>query len=236
MFLCEVAIKTASKLTVEALLHLAITGGGISFADLPASLVRSLNVVKVPTADMVEGSLGGTIDVKTYRGLKLKEPLRVVRAVSEYAENADQWNETFSTTLGNKFSTDHGDVGAIMSLSHFDKFVREDRLRVSPGVRQAADSQIDFDGDGLGDPYYRPGFGDLEYGLENRVNTAFSGSLEWQAKDDLKIYAEGSYTDLDKQSRRQSLFIGTPASDLELDGVANGTFGVVDVAVLRSQC
>ena len=204
--------------------------GGISFADLPASLVRSLNVVKVPTADMVEGSLGGTIDVKTYRGLKLKEPLRVVRAVSEYAENADQWNETFSTTLGNKFSTDHGDVGAIMSLSHFDKFVREDRLRVSPGVRQAADSQIDFDGDGLGDPYYRPGFGDLEYGLENRVNTAFSGSLEWQAKDDLKIYAEGSYTDLDKQSRRQSLFIGTPASDLELDGVANGTFGVVDVA------
>ena len=31
--------------------------GGISFADLPAALVRSLHVVKVPTADMVEGSL-----------------------------------------------------------------------------------------------------------------------------------------------------------------------------------
>lgn len=204
--------------------------GGISFADLPASLVRSLNVVKVPTADMVEGSLGGTIDVKTYRGLKLQKPLRVVRAVSEYAENADQWNENFSATLGDKFSTNYGEVGAIMSLSHFDKFVREDRLRVSPGVRQTADSQIDFDGDGLGDPYYRPGFGDLEYGLENRVNTAFSGSLEWQVKDDLKLYAEGSYTDLNKQSRRQSMFIGTPASDLELDDAANGTFGIVEVA------
>ena len=31
--------------------------GGISFSDLPSTLVRSLNVVKVPTADMVEGSL-----------------------------------------------------------------------------------------------------------------------------------------------------------------------------------
>ena len=60
--------------------------GGISFADLPAALVRSLHVVKVPTADMVEGSLGGTIDVKTYRGLKLQKPLRVVRLTSEYAE------------------------------------------------------------------------------------------------------------------------------------------------------
>ena len=39
--------------------------GGISFSDLPSTLVRSLNVVKVPTADMVEGSLGGTVNVKT---------------------------------------------------------------------------------------------------------------------------------------------------------------------------
>ena len=49
--------------------------GGISFSDLPASLVRSLEVKKVPTADMVEGSLGGTIDVKLYRGLRLKKPV-----------------------------------------------------------------------------------------------------------------------------------------------------------------
>ena len=204
--------------------------GGMSFEDLPAALVRSLNVVKVPTADMVEGSLGGTIDVKTYRGLKLKKPLRVVRVVSEYAENADQWNESFSATLGEKFSTSRGDVGAIMTLTYSDKMVREDSLRVSPGVRSADQSQIDFDGDGLGDPYYKPGFGDTVYGNEHRTNTAFSGSLEWQTSDNLKLYAEGSYTDLDKQSMRQSLFMGTPTSDLELDGVANGTFGLVNVA------
>ena len=121
--------------------------GGISFSDLPASLVRSLEVKKVPTADMVEGSLGGTIDVKTYRGLGLKKPLRVVRAVSEYAENADKWNETFSTTLGDNFSTESGDIGAIINFSYFDKIVREDRLRVTPGVLSTSQREIDFDGD-----------------------------------------------------------------------------------------
>ena len=203
--------------------------GGISFSDLPSTLVRSLNVVKVPTADMVEGSLGGTIDVKTYRGLKLKKPLKVVRAVSEYAENADKWNENFSATFGNKFSTSRGDVGAILNLSYFDKFVREDQLRVTPGIRQSSQSNLDFDGDGINDPYYKPGFSDLEYGLQNRVNSAFSGSLEWQVDNDFKLYTEGSYTDLKQQSFKQSAFIGTAASDIELDD-PNATFEMVEVA------
>ena len=206
--------------------------GGISFSDLPSTLVRSLNVVKVPTADMVEGSLGGTIDVKTYRGLKLKKPLKVVRAVSEYAENADKWNENFSATFGNKFSTSRGDVGAILNLSYFDKFVREDQLRVSPGIRQSSQSNLDFDGDGINDPYYKPGFSDLEYGLQNRVNTAFSGSLEWQVENNLKLYAEGSYTDFKQQSLKQSAFIGMPGSNGELDdpNLTIDSFDQVEVA------
>jgi len=204
--------------------------GGISFSDLPASLVRSLEVKKVPTADMVEGSLGGTIDVKTYRGLGLKKPLRVVRSVSEYAENADKWNETFTTTLGDNFSTERGDVGAIINFSYFDKIVREDRLRVSPGIRSTSQSQIDFDGDGQGDAYYKPGFGDLTFGGKGIKNTALSGSLEWQSSDELKLFVEGSYTDHLDQNLGQSMFIAPAGSDMELDGASDGTFGVVQVA------
>ena len=152
--------------------------GGMSFEDLPAALVRSLNVVKVPTADMVEGSIGGTIDVKTYRGLRLKERLAVFRAAAEYAENAEAWNQNFSATVGDKFSTQLGDVGAIVTFNHIDKTVREDSLRVSPGIRQAAQSNVDFNGDGIGDAYYKPGFGDLLFGVEDRENTAVSASLE----------------------------------------------------------
>ena len=150
--------------------------GGMSFEDLPAALVRSLNVVKVPTADMVEGSIGGTIDVKTYRGLRLKERLAVFRAAAEYAENAEAWNQNFSATVGDKFSTQLGDVGAIVTFNHIEKTVREDSLRVSPGIRQAAQSNVDFNGDGIGDAYYKPGFGDLLFGVEDRENTAVSAS------------------------------------------------------------
>ena len=199
--------------------------GGISFSDLPSELVRSLNVVKVPTADLVEGSLGGTIDVKTYRGLSLKEPLRVFRPVSEYAGNSERWNENFSTTLGQKFTTDYGDVGAIITLSYSDKTVREDSLRVSPGVRRTTGnppgrrSQLDFDGDGINDPYYRPGVGDQIYGLDEREIFSASSSFAWQASNSLQLFFEGTYVDYTDQGRRQSALIGLPDSDVELDGV-----------------
>jgi TonB-dependent receptor len=192
--------------------------GGISFSDLPSTLVRALNVVKVPTADMVEGSLGGTINVKTYRGLKLRKPLRVVRAKSEYAENADKWNENFSATFGNKFSTSKGDVGAIINLSHMDKFVREDVLRVSPTGREKEEGMYDPNGGIDYVPYYKPGFSILDYGMQNLTNTALSGSLEWRVDDSLKLYAEGTYTDLYKQSLRQQSSVGGYAdSNIELD-------------------
>ena len=178
----------------------------MSFEDLPAALVRSLNVVKVPTADMVEGSIGATIDVKTYRGLRLKERLAVFRAAAEYAENAEAWNQNFSATVGDKFSTQLGDVGAIVTFNHIEKTVREDSLRVSPGIRQAAQSNVDFNGDGIGDAYYKPGFGDLLFGVEDRENTAVSTSLEWQYSNDLKLFTEVSYTDFSRLNLGQSMF------------------------------
>lgn len=206
--------------------------GGISFTDLPSTLVRSLNVVKVPTADMVEGSLGGTINVKTYRGLKLRKPLKVVRVKSEYAENADKWNENFSATFGDKFSTSKGDVGAIINLSYMDKYVREDVLRVSPGIRSTAQSTVDLNDDGTNDPYYKPGYSSLEYGMRNIVNSAISGSLEWQAQDDLKFYAEGSFTDINKQDLKQIAAMGAFSSDMERDD-PNATFRTVEAAGYR---
>lgn len=204
--------------------------GGMSFSDLPASLVRSLNVVKVPTADMVEGSIGGTINVKTYRGLKLKKPLKVARYSSEYAENSDEWNDNFALTLGKKYETEFGDIGGMLTLSYIDKTVREDALRVSVGTRKANQSTIDFDDDGANDPYYIPAFGDLSYGLQDRENKSFTGSLEWQVNPGFKLFAEGSYTDHTKLGRTQSAFLGIAGGGQELDFLDDATFGYVTIA------
>ena len=240
--------------------------GGVRFSDLPAALVRSLTVTKVPTADMVEGSVGGTINVKTFRGLKLKKPLLVLNPRAEYADNADTWNQNYSGTAGNKFETPWGDLGVILTVSHFDKTVREDILRVSPSLRQVAGNTdftrfpgqnqwpankprfqncCDFDGNpDTFDPYYYPGYSETTYGFEDRENTTASGSLEWQAHDSLKLFAEGTYSSIQVEGRSPfagasyGLYSNNPAaSDRELDGIdrpnngiVQSTFGFAEVA------
>ena len=224
--------------------------GGIRFSDLPAALVKTLTVTKVPTADMVEGSIGGTINVKTYRGLKLNDPLAVGRFTAEYADNSESWNENYSATLGNRFETPIGDVGAIFTFSRIDKRIREDSLRVTPIVRELPQNGVpnfpNFDaipntgvvngGEDL-DRYYYPGLSDTVYGEQERSNTSVTGSLEWQATSSSKIFFEGTYNRIDNLSRSQSAFAaygpgGLGASDRELDGLPNATFEITEIAGL----
>ena len=40
------------------------------------------------------------------------------------------------------------------------------QLRVTPGIRQSSQSNLDFDGDGINDPYYKPGFVTLNMGYK----------------------------------------------------------------------
>ena len=204
--------------------------GGVSLSDLPAALVRSLEVIKVPTADMVEGSLGGTINVKTYRGLKLRKPLKKIRLKSEYAETADAWNENFSATFGNKFEREGGNIGVILTVSHLDKDVRQDSLRITQTARGASTSKIDFDGDGLGDPYYYPGYNETTFQMENRKRSVIEGSLEWRASDNLKLFVEGMYADALRNSANQKSKIVMTGSTNEIQGLPGATFGMTEVA------
>lgn len=59
----------------------ANNGRSADLRELPAELVKSVDVVKGSTADMTEGGLGGTVQIKTRTGLDFKKPyLRCARA------------------------------------------------------------------------------------------------------------------------------------------------------------
>ncbi len=203
--------------------------GGISFEDLPASLIASVVVTKVPTADMVEGSLGGTVDLKTYRGLSLKKPIRSLTVKGTYAENRGDWGPSVSGTYGSKLSTGAGDVGVVISASHQKNLVREDSLNVRVGPRNNKNLDA-FGGPGDGtdanDPYLRPQFAQQFFGIEDRTTNAFNASFEWQAKDDLRLFFDGTLTQSEIDRRGHGAFLGLPGARAELDNLASATFDV----------
>lgn len=59
---------------------------GIGFEDLSASLIASVDVTNAPTAKSIERSVGGTINLRTLRGLGLDERVLALRAQTENSD------------------------------------------------------------------------------------------------------------------------------------------------------
>ena len=71
--------------------------GGISFEDVNAAIIASVEVIKAPTASTTEGSVGGTVNLRTIRPLDIRDRVATVRVQAEYAEPVSYTHLTLPT-------------------------------------------------------------------------------------------------------------------------------------------
>jgi len=166
---------------------------GISFEDLPAALVSSVEVTKVPDASTIEGSGGGTINLRTIRPLALDDRLIAFSAEAESSDLADTVTPRFSGTIGNKWDNADGqELGVVFSGS----YARQDVAFFNPRADRDAvltsgsglDSAEDFDY--LRIQFFQQNLDNFEYETLN-----FNGTLEYKPNDDLRFYVDGLYND-----------------------------------------
>ncbi|MEO5773074.1 MAG: TonB-dependent receptor [Sphingomicrobium sp.] len=88
-------------------------GRSADFRELPAELVKSIDVVKGSTADMTEGGLGGSIQIKTRSGLDFKKPYYSLRLGGQRNSLDRQITPDITAVASHKFFGDR--LGVIMS-------------------------------------------------------------------------------------------------------------------------
>lgn len=176
-------------------------GGDISrsfdFRLLPTEFVSTLEVAKSPTAEMQEGGLAGTINVKTVRPLDLGKTMLVGSAFAVRNSNAGKYSPRISglasTTLldgrlgvliGGGYSRDRTETHNINNVGWAT-------------TREATLAQdLNNDGDRL-DTFNVPSQIRSEIAREDRKRTVVTGMVEFEATDSLKLYAEGFYSKFD---------------------------------------
>ena len=163
--------------------------GGINFEDVNAAIIAGVEVTKVPEARTIEGSVGGTINLRTIRPLDLDGPLIAARAQAEQNNlSTEGLQPRFSAALGNNWSTGAGDVGLVVSGSYtkqeavsFRPRADRDNLTTVPGADPEQFLAIQF----------------LLQEAENEdfetINIAATG--EWEPNDELRLYADVFYND-----------------------------------------
>ncbi|MGS2722599.1 TonB-dependent receptor [Porticoccus sp. GXU_MW_L64] len=90
----------------------------INFQDLPSELFAGIEVLKAPTADKVEGSLGGTVNLKTRRPLSGKEFTASINTKAKYAENNSEYDPDINAFVKKQWrDTDAGDFGVVVNVA-----------------------------------------------------------------------------------------------------------------------
>lgn len=178
---------------------------GINFEDVSAGIIAAVEVTKAPEAKTIEGSVGGTINLRTIRPLDLQERVASVRIQGEDSSlSTDGITPRVSGTWGDNWTTDSGDFGVVVSASYTEQDVTAFRPRVD---------RDNFVGSTSGEPAAQSfDFLPIQFLIQDYDNfeyetTNFAGTVEWAPNDNLKLYFDAIVNDqerLQESSRIQA--------------------------------
>ncbi|EWH10494.1 TonB-dependent receptor [Catenovulum agarivorans DS-2] len=202
---------------------------GISFEDLPAALIAAVEVTKAPTAKTVEGSVGGTINLKTLRGNSLRERLTQVKVQMENSDLADSTTPKISATYGDNWETGLGKLGLVVTGSYAEQDVASanprfdrDRVVMPNSGRASARSE----------PFLRTQFLDQPLNAKNYETKNLTTSIELKPTDNFKIYLDATINDQESvNTNSRAYFSGTGANPV-IDNTNNTGFEKIDLGSL----
>ncbi len=107
-------------------------GRALSFEDVPPELMSGVDVYKNPSAIQIEGAIGGLVNLRTAMPFDFKEFKGAVTAGTNYTELTGQSSPTASGLVANRWKTDLGEFGALLSLARSESKTRTDAFQVEP--------------------------------------------------------------------------------------------------------
>lgn len=106
----------------------AASGRGLSFEDVPAELMYAVDTYKSPSADMIEGGLGGTVNLRTRMPFDSEGQLASFSVKGNYGDQIKETNGEYSGLYSNRWETGAGDFGVLINLSTSELASRSDQV------------------------------------------------------------------------------------------------------------
>jgi len=217
------------------------------FSALPPEFVRTLEVYKSPTADLEDGGLSGTVNVRTPRALDVGRRVLTLSAQAEHESNSGKASPRVSGLFADSFLD--GRLGITLGGSYTER--RPQTHQVETGWNTVTEAQgvplgggaDDLNGDGRIDPGLLvriPGL--IIHDMFTERNRRLSGiaSVQFRPTDQLELYADVFYTRVKVEAVRQENWQnfagsgGVIASKTQvLDGVETATDFTVSNIDLR---
>lgn len=110
----------------------AKAGRTLSFEDVPPELMAGVDVYKNPSADLIEGGVGGTVNLRTRMPFDSKKSILAYSLDSSWGDLARKWEPSGSILYSNRWDTNIGELGFLIDLSDSKLSSRTDTMSVDP--------------------------------------------------------------------------------------------------------
>ena len=118
------------------------SGLAVQLQDIPASLVKQVDVYKTRSASQVENGIAGSVDIKTQRPFDFDGSKYMLSARAVNQEQADKTDPVISGLASNRWETDSGEFGALVNLSYAETNYRDQNLTAGAMVPFATDNPV----------------------------------------------------------------------------------------------
>ncbi|MDB5703407.1 MAG: TonB-dependent receptor [Sphingomonas bacterium] len=165
----------------------ANNGRGLSFADVPSELLSGVDVFKSPSADMVEGGIAGTVNLRTRVPFDSKGLLVAGTLEVNYGDFIHKSSPTVSILASDRWQTGIGEFGLMGSFVRSELLTRSDGLQISNWGQRTrhADGTFGQPPAGAGDTIvYIPRGAAMRTQEFDRIRYGYSAAAQWRSNDE----------------------------------------------------
>ena len=108
-------------------------GRTLNFEDVPPELLSAVDVYKNPSAEQIEGGIGGLVNLRTAMPFDYKGFKAAITAKSSWSKlKGGKPTPEYSGLVSDHWYTPIGEFGALLDLAYSDSATRTDAIQVEP--------------------------------------------------------------------------------------------------------
>lgn len=177
------------------------TARDMAFDYLPTEVISGIDVYKNPSAAMVEGGVGGVVDLRTHAPFDFQNFALIASA---RAANYDFLGETrpqISALISKRFTTSIGEIGVLVTVADIRSAGRLDSVGIEPFVDRY--DIVDFNNNGIfpgltpvtpgydaGDRVISPNGGGGAIEITERHRTSIDAVIQWHPSEASELKLE----------------------------------------------
>lgn len=175
-------------------------GRSLSFEDVPAELMAGVDVYKNPSADMIEGGLGGTVDLRTRMPLDAEGQVISGSVSLNYGDFIEEVDPSASLLYSNSWDTNAGTFGVLLNVAYSEISTRTDGIFARPFF---ARTDILEDGQTA----WIPRGADWRRMDFNRERLGSYAAFQWHPNDEHEFHFTVFRSEYDMQWNEDAIFV-----------------------------